>query len=381
MPDHHPTDWNPRDPEVLADQRRAYDDMRERCPVAHSDAMNWSLFRHEDVHSVLMDPDTFSNASRHPAIPNALNGQEHANHRRVLEPFFSAEQMAEFEPTCRAIAAEAARSLAATGTADAISTFAEPVALKTMCLFLGWPVEAWERVRDWIYGNQRASAERDREAAKALAAEYATMVKEAIGAHRQPSADPEDVTSRLMATEVDGGQWTDDDIVDTLRNWIAGHGTVLEAIGIVVHHLAQDQDLQHRLRDDPELIPAAVDEILRADGPLVSNRRTATRDVTIKDRPIAAGEKLALMWIAANRDPRAFDHPESIRLDRDPEGNLLFGAGIHYCLGAPLARLELRVAIEELLARTTGLSLASDQPPQRDTIPSNGLSDVLVVAS
>lgn len=369
---HEQPDWDSRDPSVLANQRRAYDDMRERCPVAHSEALGWSLFRHADVQDVLSDPQTFSNASRHHAIPNAMDGPEHTRYRGLLEPYFSEERMAAFEPQCRDIAAGAARRFCDGNNTDAIAAFAEPVSLKTMCLFLGWPPETWERVREWLHGNQKASFDRDREAGAAMADEYVALVKDANDTHRRANAEPDNVTSRLMATEVDGVQWTDEDIAATLRNWIAGHGTVVAAIGIVVFHLAEDQTLQQRLRDQPELISAAVDEILRADGPLVANRRTPTRDVTISDRRILAGERLSLMWIAANRDEHAFTDAASIRLDRDQEGSLVFGAGSHICLGAPLARLEMRIAMEELLAPTNRISLADTDTPVRETYPSNG---------
>ncbi len=363
----HPTpDWNPRDPDVIADQRRAYDDLRERCPVAYSDAMDWSLFRHADVSAVLDDPDTYANSSRHHAIPNALNGHEHAVARQALTPFFSETQLASIEPSCRNVASEAVAALREEGGGDAAARIADPVAIRTMCRFLGWPDETWERVRDWIHGNQRASFARDREAAHALAAEYEAIVRENLNAHRAGAGGPDDVTSRLMRIQ------SDDEIVATLRNWIAGHGTVAESIDIAIYHLARDAALQAQLRHRPELIPRAVDEILRVDGPLVANRRTTTREVTIGGRDIAAGERLSLMWIAANRDPDAFDDPYEIQPDRDQSGNLLFGAGIHYCLGAPLARLELRVAVEELLAGTTGMSLASDTEPPREPYPSNG---------
>jgi cytochrome P450 len=130
------------------------------------------------------------------------------------------------------------------------------------------------------------------------------------------------------------------------------------------------------LRQEPDLIPAAIEEIPRADGPLVSNTRTTTRAVSIADRLIPDGERISLMWIAANRDPRAFEAPDEIRLDRDQDGNLLYGAGIHYCLGAPLARLELRLTVEELLAHTTEFALASPETLARETYPSNGFAAV-----
>ncbi len=371
MPDQTSNDWDPRDPEALAGQRRAYDEMRDTCPVAHSDAMHWSLFRHADVVAVLDDPETFINSSRHHAIPNAMNGPEHAIHRDILAMHFSETGMAETEPRCRELALEAIRRIEPPETIDAVADFAEPVALRTMCTFLGWPDRTWTRVLAWIHGNREATFRRDREAGRALAAEYTSMVVEALEDHRQRGID-DDVTGRLMHTEVDGHRWTDQEIVATLRNWIAGHGTVAAALGIVVAHLAGDQELQQRLREHPELIPAAIDEIPRMDGPLVSNSRTTSREVTIDGRTIAEGERLSLMWIAANRDPAAFDAPDEVQLDRDQRGNLLYGHGIHYCLGAPLARLEMKVAVEELLANTTSFSLATDGPLERETFPGNG---------
>jgi hypothetical protein len=161
-----------------------------------------------------------------------------------------------------------------------------------------------------------------------------------------------------------------------LRNWAAGHGTVAASLGIVVLHLAADQELQRRLRREPKLAATAIEEILRADGPLVANQRTTTRPVAIEDRTIGAEQRVSLNWIAANRDPRAFADPEAIRLDRDPAANLLFGAGIHFCLGAPLARLELRVAVEALLAKVSRFELQFADEPGRAVFPSDGLVEL-----
>jgi cytochrome P450 len=370
MSEHTLQDWNPQDPAVLSAQRHAYDEMRERCPVAYSDAMHWSIFRHADVMAVLDDPDTFINASRHHAIPNAMNGTEHAKYREILTRYFSASAIAKIEPTCREIATSAMQGLTLPGTADAVADIAEPISLRTMCAFLGWSQTTWERVRDWIHGNRAATFHRDREAARQLAHEYAQIVTEALEDHRRHDIW-DDVTGQLMMTEVTGHRWSDEDIIATLRNWIAGHGTVAAAIGIVIAHLAKDQNLQRRLREQPQLIPAAIDEIPRTDGPLVANSRTTTREVTLNGRTIPEGERISLMWIAANRDPRAFDAPDEIRLDRDQGATLLYGAGIHYCLGAPLARLELRITVETLLAHTAEISLASHEPLERETYPGN----------
>jgi len=181
------------------------------------------------------------------------------------------------------------------------------------------------------------------------------------------------VTDGLLATSVEGSPLDDEQIVSILRNWTAGHGTVSAGLSILVLHLAEQPELQQRLRANPSRIPAAIEEVLRADDPLVANRRTTTREVEIGGRTIPKGASLSLMWIAANRDPRVFEDPESIELHRGSDAGLVWGRGIHLCLGAPLARLELRVALEELLARTQRFELAGEAA-RRTIYPSNGLA-------
>ncbi len=373
MRNHPNPDWDPRDPSVLGDQQRAYDAMRERCPVAHSDFLNWSLFRHQDVVSVLADPETYSSASRHRAVPAGMDPPEHTRYRRVLEPYFQPDQMRACAPHCRRIAVDLLPSLIGRDEVEGIAAFAQPFAFKTLCAFLGWPAESWEYLRGWTHGNQEEALSRDRETGAALAHAFADYVMETLRVHREAGGDVrDDRITRLMATTVEGVILSDADIVSLLRNWTAGQGTVAAAIGILMCYFAEHAEMQGQLRREPALLPAAIDEILRTDGPLVANGRTVTRDVVIAGEKIGAGEKISLNWIAANRDERAFDHPDTVRLDRDPKDNLLFGAGIHYCLGAPLARLELRVAMEELLAHTTTIALGATGSPQRDVYPSNG---------
>jgi len=128
------------------------------------------------------------------------------------------------------------------------------------------------------------------------------------------------------------------------------------------------------LRRSPAQIPAAIEEILRSDGPLIANRRTTTRAVEIQGRAIPPGAGLSLMWIAANRDPRVFPHPDAIDLERDNRASLVWGQGIHLCLGAPLARLEIRVALEELLARTRRFETTGQAV--RKVYPGNGLASL-----
>ncbi len=386
-PDRPTPDWDPRDLSVLGDQRHVYDEMRERCPVAYSHFLDWSLFRHQDIVNVLADPETYSSASKRLAVPNGMDPPEHTRYSRILAPYFLPERMDALEPGCRRIAVDLLQALLARGEAevDFIPEFAQPFPIKTLCRFLGWPPETWENLRGWTHGNQEVAFSQNKEAGAALAREFTGYVMEALRVRREAGRDASDditdttdITTSIMGIAVDGVALSDEEIVSTLRNWTAGQGTVAASIGILVYYLAGHADMQQKLRQEPALLPDAIDEILRADGPLVANRRSTTRDVEIEGRKIARGESISLNWISANRDGRTFDDPDDVRLDRNPADNLLFGAGIHYCLGAPLARLEMKIAMEELLAHTTTIELGAADLPRRHIYPSNGFGELPV---
>ena len=150
-------------------------------------------------------------------------------------------------------------------------------------------------------------------------------------------------------------------------------------MGILAHFLAARPDVQQQLRDQPSLLPAAIEEIQRLHGPLVANRRVTTCPTQIGGREIAAGERLSLIWIAANRDGRVFERADEFLVDRDQTNNLLYGAGVHVCPGAPLARLEMRVAMEELLAATSQLTLLPERPPSKARYPASGYATLPLV--
>ncbi len=209
-----------------------------------------------------------------------------------------------------------------------------------------------------------------------IAGEFAGYVHELLQVWRAagtPASD--DVTSGLLRQQVRGRPLRDEEIVSILRNWTVGEvGTISAAVGILVGYLAEDPDLQQRLRAQPSLFPVAIEEILRIYGPLVANRRITTRPAEIGGRKIGAGERISLIWISANRDGRVFEDPAAYRLGRDPAENLLYGAGIHVCPGAPLARMEMRVAMEELLARTTRIDPIPETPPTGAVYPGSGFA-------
>jgi cytochrome P450 len=376
-----PVDWDPIAPEVQRDQRAAYDAMRARCPVARDRAGGWTIFRHADVLRVLHDPETFSNVvSRHVSVPSGMDPPEHTRWRRVIEPYFSRDRVNAFEPRCRRIAGELARQAATGEPVEVMSALAQPFAARAQCGYLGWPDALHEPLIDWTRRQHAATLARDRAALDALAAEFAKIVDALIAERTDPAQAPADLTTALVTERVEGRPIAPAEITSILRNWTVGElGTIAASIGILAGFLAADPDLQEALRRRPSALPEAIDEILRLHGPLVSNRRTATREVAIGGRTIQPGGQVTINWIAANRDPEAFDASDVFRQDRDPEANLLYGAGIHVCPGAPLARLELRVMVEELLAATRRITIVPDRPAALAAPPAAGFASITLL--
>ncbi len=370
-------DWNPTSREVLRDQRAAYDEMRRRCPVAYSEFLGWSLFRHEDVMRVLLDHETFSSAvSQHLSVPSGMDQPEHTAYRRILEPYFSTKRMEAFEPNCREIATRLVQGMSANQEVEFMADVALPFAVQVQCAFLGWPAALQEPLVRWTRKNHEATLAQDRKAMSEIALEFEGIIDDLLETRLQAGAGPEsDLTAALMHEKVWGRPLSNEEVASILRNWTVGEiGTISAGVGILAHYLAEHAVLQKQLRVEPELLPSAIEEILRIHGPLVANRRVTTQPVEIGGRKINAGERITLMWIAANRDERVFEDPDSFRLDRDQSKNLLWGAGIHACPGAPLARLEMRVFMEELLSRTSEIALTPEKAPTPEVYPASGFA-------
>lgn len=371
--------WDPRSELVINDPIAAYDGMRQRCPVAHSGYLHWSVFRHADVLRVLGDHRTFSNAvSRYPSVPNGMDPPEHTRYRRVIEPYFSAQRMQDFAPACREIAVTLLQNLSADDGIVEMTTFAEDFVLRIECAFLGWPADLHEPLRQWIRRNQQATLSREQAAMDAVALEFDGYIKALLMVRRDAgAAAPEDITTSLLRTRIAGKALGEDEIVSILRNWTVGElGTMAASVAILAHYLAAQPALQQQLRTQPALLPVAIDEILRIHPPLFSNRRIATEPTQIGGQALMAGDRVTLMWASANRDEAVFGDPDAFRLDRDPSQNLLYGAGIHVCPGAPLARLELRILLEELLRHTQRLELVPHQAPQTAVYPASGFASL-----
>lgn len=372
-------DWDPRAPEVLAGPIAAYDRMRVSCPVAYSDYLHYSVFRHADVMRILLDPRTFSSqTSRYVSVPNSMDPPTHTAYRRLIEPYFSPARIAQFEPACRRICADLIATLPHNDRTEIMFGLAHPFALRMQSAFLGWPDSLHEPLRQWIHKKNAATLSGDVCAITVVANEFDETIRSLLKRRRKAgSRAPDDVTTRLLRETINDCPLPEEEIVSILRNWTVGElGTMASSVGIITHYLAQHPDLQERLRRHPDLVRPANDEILRIHAPLVANRRYATRAVRVGHVQIPSGGRLTLMWASANRDAAVFGNPNEFRLDRDPGLNLLYGAGIHACPGAPLARLELEAIIQSLLASTRALEPITDQPPLPALYPAGGYREV-----
>ncbi|MBS0291982.1 MAG: cytochrome P450, partial [Proteobacteria bacterium] len=243
-----PPEWNPQDAKVLRDQRAAYDGLRERCPLAHSDAQHWSVLRHAEVMQVLQDHTTYSSAvSAHPAVPNGYDQPQHTAYRRALDPFFAPERMARFTPVCRALcAATVQEALALGGALEVMQEFALPFAVRVQSAFLGWPTLLQDELLQWLRRSQQATRSGERAQTAAVAQEFEDLV-ERVRQARRDAPPTQDISSELMHTAVDGRLLDLRELASVLRNWTVGEvGTIAASIGILLHWLASHPDWQLR---------------------------------------------------------------------------------------------------------------------------------------
>ena len=333
----------------------------------------WDVVKHRDLIRVLVRHDLFSSAvSAHPAVPNGMDPPRHTAYRRIIDHYFEPTCIGEFEATCRELAGSRWDGLRRGESLEIMEAFARPYALDTQCAFVGWPESTREPLARWLVANQQATREQNRERLDELAAEFQNLVEEQLENRRELGLQGSDVTTRLMKETLSGRPLTGDEITSILRNWTVGElATIASAVGILAEFLARERTLQSRLRRHPEEIPYAIEEILRIHAPLWSNRRVVARTTILGGRILKKGERLTLLWGAANQDEEVFPNPTRFESERDQSSNLLYGAGIHVCPGAPLARLELRVAVESMLQRTTEISLG-ESPGEQAERPATG---------
>ena len=358
------------DPAVHADPYPTYRWLRDNAPVYRvPGAPLWVVSRYADVERILHDHQTFSSdlGMKVPLMSMVMKDPpDHTRLRQTVNRAFTPRNIQHLAPRIEAIAEDLASGLA--GPCEFVRTFANPLPVTVICEMLGVPLKQRARMnryaRDALLASFAAtgmgSAELRAEAETGLAALMA-ILDEAIALHR---ATPKDnIISALVAEEARGN-------VDRaeLRHLcalllIAGHETTANLLANGAHILARDPDLFARLKADPALIPAFVEEMARMKPPLQRLMRRTTREVEIAGTTIPADVSVMLLPGSANRDTEAWDVPDDLDLDRDNRRHLGFGTGIHVCPGASLTRLEARIAFEVLLKRTAAIEPDPDRPP------------------
>jgi cytochrome P450 len=374
-----PHDFDPLTPETFDSANADYARLRAQCPVAHSDAWGgfWALMKHADVAEAASDWQTFI-TSKQNVIPKVaftgrrpplhLDPPEHTPYRRALAPLFTERRIARLEPVIRTICRDLLAKMRDAGGGDVVADYGAHMPIAT---FAHWMNLSADAVAELTAVGQRYNVAvqfADMDATKESSLVLYDMARAIVADRRaNPMAEDEDATSALLAVRVDGEPLPEELIVGTIRQvLVVGIIAPSVLLGSIAVHLSRDPVLQSALRADPSLIPAAVDEFLRLYTPYRGFARTAVKDVVVRGCPIPAGEPIALVYASANRDADVFDDPDSFRIDRpNMKDSLAFGRGPHTCIGAGLAKLELVVAVEELLAAAPHFMLTAEPRPTR----------------
>ncbi len=370
-----PRDWATEFDHTREDYAAAapaiWDELRERCPVAHSPAHGgvWLPVRHADVTAIANDTENFSSEG---VIVNAFKPEDlapkgyappitsdppfHAGARRLLLPAFSPRQVERWEEATRAACRELIDDILQRpdGLADAAVDYAQHIPVRVIAEMLGLPREDGDRFRTFIHRIIETPGQHADLPYEETLVHYLSQV--IIQRRREPHRD--DLIGFLLQAEMDGQPLTDEHVFGTIALLIvAGIDTTWSALGASLWHLAQHPEDRHRLVEDPEVAPFALEEFLRFYSPVTMARITAN-DTEIGGCPVPARDWVLLAFPAANRDPEAFERADEFVIDRQRNRHLAFGLGIHRCLGSNLARMELRVALEEWLARIPDYELA-----------------------
>lgn len=389
-------------PAINADPFPIFSRLREEDPVHWSPAMKaWVVTRYDDVRQIAV-ANTEMSANRlapfFAAVPSDSRGgyaslitylgnwmvfrdpPDHTRLRRLFTKAFTSRSVKALEPNIEQIVGllldEMDRKSRQDGTVDWIADFAYPLPATVMMDLLGVPRDELMRVKDWsddialFIGTARATADKYQRAeagAKAMADYFRGILV-------QRAADPQDdIISQLVSEQNE--RLTDDEIIATcILLLFAGHETTTNLIGNGFYYTMKSPDQWERLKEQPALIDAAIEEWLRYDGPSGALARVITADVAFGGKQLSAGQRLFAFVNAANRDPRQFADADRFDIGRTPNAHLTFGHGIHFCLGASLARLEGQIALRALIERFPNINLAATGAPQwKDSVILRGM--------
>jgi hypothetical protein len=367
------TDFDHTDPAWVADPYPIYEDLRGRCPVAHSDRYGgtWLPVEHRDVAAIANDQEHFTSRSvvvvegrptdEAPPAPIGLappitsDPPFHQIARRLLLPAFSPRAVGELEGFTRSLCEGLLDSIGDVDHLDASLDYAQHIPVGVIAKMLGFPPGDGEIFRGFVHQILESVDDPFEE----RVARFAPLEDYFVAQVEDHRANPrDDLTSYLLDVEINGSHLEDRHIFGTMILILAaGIDTTWSAIGASIWHLAQHDDDRRRLAKDPSLLPVAIEEFLRAYAP-VTMARLVKEDFSFEGCPMKKDDWVLLSFPAANRDPSFFERADEVVIDREVNRHAAFGLGIHRCIGSNLARMELRVALECFLARFGEFSLA-----------------------
>jgi len=364
-------EFDPYAEENTIDPYPAYAWMRKNDPVHHNEKLDvWFLTKYEDVLAALKDPGTFSSArylflNQNPddIVRNmqSVDPPRHDGLRQMARDAFTSRRVAALEPFMRGIVRELAGRFEGREEVDLSNELCWPYPATVIFEMLGVPEADRAPFHGWAHDMaEHGNVGIGLEATRAVSRYFDELVAERIARPR------EDLISALIAARSEDGQKMTPEQLSGACYLVmtAGHETTTHLLGNALAILAERPELWAWLRERPERIPVAVEEFLRVVSPAQGLSRTATRDVELRGKTIPEGSAVHILFSSANRDEEVFERADELDLDRSPNRHLAFGFGVHFCLGAKLARLEARVALEELLALLPAFELACDRVPR-----------------
>lgn len=384
--------YSPFDAEVMEDPYPVYRELRDHAPVYWSSQANcWVLSRYHDVSAALADPATYSSASGIFPTPPGVDMTElflpmlimsdpprHTQLRHLVTKAFTPRRIAGLETSIYTVVDDLLDQVPETGPWEFVSGFAGPLPAIVIADMLGVPREDRHRFRTWSTTLVQSNPTRGEfgpglEAAAALYEYFSAFLT-------QRRRDPrDDLMTALVHAEVDGQRLSEDELLGfCLLLLVAGHETTTNLLSNSAVLLAQHPESRRQLADKPDLIPAAVEELLRYDSPVQGLARTLTRHVDLHGQRMEAGDTVLLLFGSANRDDHTFPDADHFDINRLPERQVAFGRGLHFCLGASLARLEARVALQALLARHHDWDVDLDSAVRLRSGPIRGYSSLPV---
>jgi cytochrome P450 family 142 subfamily A polypeptide 1 len=354
------------------DPYRAFAWMRRHAPVYWDEAGEvWGITRYADVRAIGQDPQNFSSAQG--SRPNTplpymidLDAPEHRRRRRLVSAGFTPEAVKVRQPRVRQVCDEIIDTVCETGSCDLVSAIAAPLPLVMIADMLGFPSDDWSKLLEWSDTMLISQGSPDPEAFVRAAdafTEWDAYVRHQI-AERRAHGITDDLLGALAHGDIDGDRLDDTTLVyEALLILIGGDETSRHVISGGMEALLNHPGQLQALKDDRELLPGAVEEMLRWVTPIKNMNRNATRDVELHGQTIKAGQNVLLLYPSANRDETVFTDPEAFDIRREPNDHVAFGFGAHLCLGHRLARAEIAGMVDRLLDRFDDLALATDDPP------------------